>query len=133
MSLGQIDALVFFEFLGDPVDQSLVYIIAAQMGVAIGRFDFHDIFADFQNGNIKSPAAKIIDGDQLIFLLVHAISQSCRRGFVDNALDFQTGNFAGVLGSLALGVIEIGRNRDYRFGDFFTKIILSRFLEFLQD
>ena len=131
--LGQVDALVLLEFLGDPVDQPLVDIVAAQVGVAVGRFDFDDIFADLQDGNVERAAAEIIDGDQLVLFLVHAVGQRRRGRLVDDALDFQAGDLAGVLGGLALGIIEIGGDGDDRFGHFFAEIIFGRFLQLLQD
>ena len=43
--LAQVDALGLFEFAGEPVDDHLVEVIAAQVGVAIGRFDLEDAVA----------------------------------------------------------------------------------------
>ena len=42
-----------------------------------------------------------------------------RRGrLVDDALDLEAGDPAGVLGRLALGVVEVGGDGDDRLGDF---------------
>src|SRR5476649_2644708 len=66
-------------------------------------------------------------GDRKIALagLVEAERQRSGSRFVDDALDFQTGDAAGVLGRLALRVVEIGRHRDDGFGHFFAEVIFG--------
>ena len=58
--------------------------------------------------------------------LVEAVSQSRRRRLVDDALDVEARDAAGVLGGLALGIVEVGRNRDDRFGDWSRRSSLPR-------
>ena len=103
------------------------------MRVAVGSFHFHDAFADFQNRNIKSAAAKVINGDRLILLLVQAISKRRRRGLVDDALHVQARDFASLLGSLPLRVVEVGRNGDYRILHLLAKKILGGVLQLAQN
>jgi hypothetical protein len=105
----------------------------AQEGVAIGRFHFKHAVADFQHGHVEGAAAKVVHGDGAAGLLVEAVSQRRGGGFVDDAQHFQAGDLAGVLGGLALGVVEIGRNGDDGLGDLFTQMRLGRFLHLLQD
>ncbi len=131
--LGQVDALVLLELLGDPVDQPLVDVVAAQVGVAVGRLHLDDVFADLQDRDVEGAAAEVIDGDQLVLLLVHAVGQGRGRRLVDDALDVEAGDLAGVLGGLALGVVEVGRDGDDRLGHFFAQVILGRLLQLLQD
>ncbi len=131
--LGQVDALVLLELLGDPVDQFLVDVVAAQMRVAVGRLHFDDILADLQDGYVECAAAEIVDGDQLVLLFVHAVGQGGGGGLVDDALDVEAGDLAGILGGLALGVVEIGRDGDDRLGHFFAEVVLGCFLQLLQD
>ena len=45
----QIETLIFLEFLDQPVDDSLVDVIAAEMRVAVGRFHLDDAFADLED------------------------------------------------------------------------------------
>ena len=105
-----------FSFLNsadDPVDNALVDVVAAQVRVAVGGLHFHHALAHFQDGDIERAAAEVVDGDGLVFLLVESVGQRRRRGLIDDAHHFQAGNLAGVLGGLALRVVEIRRNRDH--------------------
>ncbi len=47
--LGKIYALVLAEFFHNPVDHALVNVVAAQVGVAIGRFHLDHAFAYFKD------------------------------------------------------------------------------------
>jgi len=40
------------------------------MSVAVCRFYFKNAVSQFQNGNIKSAAAKIVNGDNFVFFRV---------------------------------------------------------------
>src|SRR5690606_25892180 len=64
--------------------------------------------------------------------LVHAIGQRRRGRLVDDALDVQTSNAAGVLGGLTLTVVEVRRYGDDRFGDRLAQIVLGGLLHLLQ-
>ena len=91
-------------------------------------------FGDFDDRNVKCAAAEVIDGDFFVALfLVHAESECGRSRLVDDALDFQTSDTAGVFGRLALAVIEVGRNGDDRFRDFFAEVVFGGFLHLAQD
>ena len=113
--LAQVDIVFSLELLCDPVDNALVEVVAAQLVVAGGSKNLeHAVVADFKQGNIKCTAAQIVDHDLLVFVLVNAVSESCRSRLVDNTEHFKTCNFAGVLGSLTLCVGEVSGNGDDR-------------------
>ena len=89
----EIDAVFFFEFFDDPVDDALVDVVAAEVGVASGGFYFDYAFAHFEIGNVKRATAQVVDGDLLVFFLVETVRQ-CRRGrLIDDADDFQARRF----------------------------------------
>ncbi len=46
------------------------------------------------------------------YLFVEAVGDGSRGWLVDDPQNLQTGNDSGILGSLALGIIEIGWHRD---------------------
>ncbi len=56
-----------------------------------------------------------------------------RRRLVDDAQHLEAGDLAGVLGGLALGVVEVGGNRDDGLGDGLAEIGLRRLLHLGQD
>ena len=62
----QVNALVLLEFLGQPVDNFLVEIVAAEVGVAVGGFDLKDAVAQFEDGNVEGAAAEVVHGDLLV-------------------------------------------------------------------
>ena len=107
----QIDALLFLEFVGQIIDQPHVEIFAAEEGVAVGRLHLEHAVADFENGNIEGAAAKVIDRDGAGLALVEPIGERGRGRLVDDAQHFEAGDLAGVLGGLALRVVEISRER----------------------
>ena len=114
---GEVDALSLLELGGHPVHNTLVKVVAAQTVVAGGGQHLDDAIIDVQDGHIEGAAAQVIDHDLLGVLLVHAIGQGRGGGLVDDTLHVQTGDPAGVLGGLTLGVGEVGGDGDDRLGD----------------
>ncbi len=128
-----VDALVLLEFRGQKLDEPLVEVLAAQVGVAIGRFDLENALAQLQDRNVERSPAQVEDGDLLVLLLVQAVSQGGRRRLVDDPEHVQAGDLAGVLGGLPLGVVEVGRHGDDRVRDFFAQIVLGGLFHLHQD
>ena len=87
----------------------VVDVVAAEVRVAVGRDDLHDVVADLEDRDVERAAAEVVDGDDLVLLLVEAVRERRRRRLVDDALDLEAGDAAGVLGGLALGVVEVRR------------------------
>ena len=128
----QVDAVLFLELVGQIFDEAHVEIFTAQEGVAIGGLHLEDAVADFQHGHVEGAAAKVIDRDGAGALLVETIGERGRRGLVDDAQHFQTGDPARVLGGLTLGVVEIGGNRDDGLGHRLAQIGLGGLLHLRQ-
>ena len=131
--IGQIHALCLLKLRNHPVGNRIVKIVAAQMGIAVGGQNLDDAVADLNDGNIKGTAAQVVHHDLLLFLIVQAVGQSRSRGLVDNTLYLQARDLARILGGLALGVIEIRRNRDNRLGYRLAQIALCIRLQLLQN
>ena len=116
----------------------MVEVFAAQEGVAIGRQHFKLFLAinicDFDDRHVERTATQVIHGDFTVafFGLVQAERQRCRGWLVDDALDVQASDTAGILGGLTLRVVEIRRHGDDGFGDFFTEVVFCRFLHLAQ-
>ncbi len=131
--LGQIDAAVFPKFADDPIHHLRVPIVTAEVRVAVGRLYFKDAVTDFENGDVERAAAQIVDRDLLVFLFVEPVrKRGCGR-FVDDAQNFETGNFARVFGRVALRDVEIRRDRDDRLRNFFAELRFRVGLHFGQN
>ena len=111
--LAQVNALFLFELSDQVIDDALVEILATQEGVAVGGEHFKLLFAihigDLDDRDIEGAPPQVIDRNLAILAtaLVQAEGQRGGRGFIDDALDIQAGNAPGVLGGLALGIVEV--------------------------
>ena len=69
----------------------------------------------------------------LPFLLVEAVGERGRRRLVDDAQDVEAGDAAGVLGGLALRVVEVGGDGDDGLRHLLAEIVFGGLLHLLQD
>ena len=130
--LGQVDAVGVLELLDQVVDDPLVPVVAAQVGVAVGGLDLDDALADLQQRDVEGAAAEVEDQDGLVVLLVQAVGQGGGRRLVDDPQHLQAGDLAGLLGRGALGVVEVRGNGDDRVRDVLAEVRLGVALELLQ-
>ena len=130
--LAQVHAVFPQKFLGQVVDDALIKVVAAQVRVAIGGFDFKDAIPEFEDGNVKRAAAKVVHRDFFIALFVQAVREGGRGGFVDDARDLEARDFARVFGGLPLRVIKISGHGDDGFCDRFAEVVFGGLLHFLQ-
>ena len=131
---GEIDAVGGLELLDEEVDDPLVPVVAAEVGVAVGRLDLEHAVADLQHGHVERAATEVEDEDGLVLgLLVEAVGEGRRSRFVDDPQHFQAGDLPGLLGGRALVVVEVGGHRDDGLGDRVAEIALGVALELHQD
>ena len=115
----QIHSVLFLKCVSDPIHDSLIEIIAAQLRVSVGGFDVEHAVRDPQQGYVKRAAPQVEDQHTTNGAAIKAVSQSGSRGFIENPLDGNARQASGVTGGLTLGVVEISRNRDHsRFDGF---------------
>ena len=129
----QVDALALQELGHHPVDDGLVEVVAAEVRVAVGGTHLEDALPEVEDGDVEGAAAEVEHEDRLVVLLVEAVGERGGRGLVDDALDLEAGDLAGVLGGLALRVVEVRRDGDDRLVDLVAEILLGVALELLQD
>lgn len=92
------------------VDDALVEILTTEMGVTSSRKNLKDALVDGQERHIKSTTAKVVHNDlALAIRLVKTVGDGSRSGLVDDTQNVQASNNAGILSSLALVVVEVGR------------------------
>src|SRR5438034_4847931 len=123
--LAKVHAVGFFELVENPIHDARIPIVAAQMRITVGGFDFKNAIADVQHRNVERAAAQIIHGDFLILFLVETIGQRSCRWFVDDAQHFQPGDAAGVFRGLSLRIGEVRGHGDDGLRDVFAKAPLG--------
>ena len=114
-------------------DEEVVDVVAAEVGVAAGGDDFEDAVVELEDGDVEGAAAEVVDGDDAVLLLVEAVGEGGGGGLVDQAQDVEAGDAAGVLGGLALRVVEVGGDGDDGLGDGRAEEALGVLLELQQD
>ena len=70
---GKIDSLILFEFSYQPVNDTLVKVVPAEVSVAISCFNLDNIVSDFQNGDIKRSTTEIIYSNGVVFIFIQTI------------------------------------------------------------
>ena len=131
--LGQVDAVLLLELAREVLDDAHVEVFAAEEGVAVGRLHLEEALVDLEDRDVEGAAAEVIDRDRLGAGLVEAVGERRRRRLVDDAQHLEAGDLAGVLGRLALGVVEVGRHGDDRLAHLLAEVALGGLLHLLQD
>src|SRR5256885_2164578 len=75
---------------------------------------------------------EVEERDGLVCFLLQPVGQGGGGGLVDDAHDVEAGDLAGVLGRLALGVVEVGGHRDDGVRDLLAQVGLGVGLQLLQ-
>ncbi len=70
--LAQVDSLIIQEFSGQPVDNAVVEVVPAQVGIAIGRFHFKNAVTQLQDRDIKGTPTQVEYGDLGVFVFCQA-------------------------------------------------------------
>ena len=116
-----------------PVDDLLVPVVAAEVGVAVGGLDLEHAVADLEHRHVERAAAEVEHEDRLVgALLVEAVGERGRGRLVDDAQHLEAGDLAGLLGGGALGVVEVGGDGDDGLGDRVAEVGLGVALELHQ-
>src|SRR2546430_2005033 len=131
--LAHVDAGLGAELLDQPVHDLLIHVVAAEVRVAVGGDHLDHVLADLQDGDVERAAAVVEYGHDLVLLLVQSVGQRGSRGLVDDAPHFQPGDAPGILGRLALGVVEVRGHGDDRLAHGLAEVVLGRTLQLLQD
>ena len=84
------------------------------MGVTSGRLDLEDALLDGKERDIERSSSEIEDENVLLAdaLLVETVGDSSGGGLVDDAEHIHARDDSGVLGGLALRVVEVGGDGD---------------------
>ena len=132
----QFKAVLCLEFISNPVHDTVIEVIAAQMAVAVGSSYFEYAVSQIEDGYIECAAAQIINEEAVflaVFDLVKAVSQRGCGRFVDDTEDIQSCNLACVLGCLTLSICEVCRAGNNCIGYLFTEVCFCIDLQLLKD
>src|SRR5262245_6340140 len=110
--LGEVELVLLLKLGAEVRDDRLIEVLAAEVRVAIGRTYFEDRLFELQDRDVERTAPEVVDRDRARPLLVDAVRQGRGGRLVDDALDLEASDAAGVAGGLALAVVEVGRDRD---------------------
>ena len=138
--LGEVDARGVLHRGEEVVDDSLVPVVATQLVVTGGRADLDGgeavlgVLADLEEGDVEGAATEVEDEDELVLLaLVEAVGEGRRGRLVDDAQDVQARDLAGLLGGLALVVVEVRGDGDDGVRHGLAEVGLRVALELLED
>src|SRR5207249_6402427 len=85
----QVDALILLELLDEPIDDPLVEVVAAEVGVTVRGLHLEDAFAELEDRDIERSAAEVVDRDELVLLLVEAVRERRGRRLVHDPQDLE--------------------------------------------
>ena len=126
----EVDAVRVLELGDEPVDDALVPVVTAEVGVAGGRLHLEHTLAEVEDRHVERAAPEVEHEDRLVVVtLVEAVRQGRGGGLVDDAQHLETGDLTGLLRGLALGVAEVRGHRDHRLGDAVAEVRLGVALE----
>ena len=132
--LAQVDAAVVGrELVGQPIDDAVIPVVAAELVVASGCSNLEDAVAELQDGHVEGAAAEVEHEDLLVLVgLIEAVSQGGCRRLVDDAEHFEAGDLASVLRRLALRIVEVRGHGDDGLGDGAADLLLRVGLQLLE-
>ena len=91
----EVDARVRLELAHQVLEQRVVEVLAAEEGVSVGGLDLKDAAAHLEDRDVESASSQVVDGKEAL-LLVCSVGEGRGGGLVDDALDVEAGDAAGV-------------------------------------
>ena len=131
--VAELDTSGLLEFVHDVGGEGFVEIFTTEMGVTVGGLDFEDTGGDFEDGDIEGTTTEIVDGDGAVLGLFETVGEGGGGGFVDDAVDGEARDLTGILGGLALGVVEVGGDGDDGVLDLLVEVGFGGFLHLFED
>merc|ERR1719336_1146003 len=128
-------AILALEVLQAEIDDPVVKIFPAEMGISGSGLDLENPIFDRQQRHIESTASHVVN-QNIPFstaLLVQAIRNRCSCWLVNDAQDVHPRDRASILGGLTLGIVEVGRHSDDCIVDFASQVRLCGLLHLEQD
>ena len=67
--LAEVDSFGALELRHQPLDDAVVDVVAAEVGVAVGGLHFDNAVADLEHRDVKRAAAEVVDGNRFVLFL----------------------------------------------------------------
>ncbi len=100
-----VNAGSFSEAFRKVLENELIHVCAAKLGIAARRLHFKYALAEFHNCDVKRPAAEVDDTDpQLLAEAIESVSKRSGRWLVDQSRNVKSGDAQGVLRRVPLVV-----------------------------
>jgi hypothetical protein len=117
------------------VDETVIEIFTAKMGITSSGLDLENTLFDGEERHIEGSSSKIEDQDISLAnnLFVESVSDGSSGGLVDDTKDVHARDGSGILGCLTLRVIKVRRDGDDGVVDGGAKIRLSGLLHLEKD
>ncbi|EMA19762.1 NAD-specific glutamate dehydrogenase [Haloarcula amylolytica JCM 13557] len=131
--VAEVDAVFGLELVGEVVDDGVVPVVATEVVVPVGRDDLVDASTQVEDGDVEGAAPEVVHEDRLVGLVVEAVGHRGRGRLVDDAFDLEAGDLPGVLGRLALSVVEVRRDGNDGLLDLVAEILLGVVFDLLED
>ena len=124
--LGSVSPGLLLVELDEVVDNAVVEIFTTKVSITGSGQDFEDTLVNGEERNVESSTTEIVDDDLgFTTLLVKTIRDGGGGRLIDDAEDLETSDSTGILGSLTLGVVEVGGDGDDGVGDLLAEVSLS--------
>ena len=117
--------MIAFYFSHDRLFYPAVDVITAQLVLAVGGVDVKESADDGEYGNIKGPAAEIVDHDPFFLVLFKTIGEGRSGWFVDHPYDIDARYLPRIFYRLALAVRKVRRHRDHGILEFYSHPLLG--------
>ena len=130
--LAQVDSGALLELVKDVVDNDDVEVLTSEMGVTVGGLHLEHATGDLEDGDIEGSSSEVVHGDHGVLGLVDTVGEGAGGGLVDHAENVEASDLTGILGGLALGVVEVRGAGHDGVGDLAAKMALGGLLHLLE-
>jgi hypothetical protein len=107
--VGNVELGLPLELVLEVVQEGIVEVLSAKMGVTIRRLNGENTTADVQKGNIESSSTEIENEDVFLGLRlpVETVGDGGSSGLIDDPQNVKASNGTSVFGGQTLGVVEV--------------------------
>ena len=101
-----------------PVGNGMIHVVATERRIAGRGQHLEHAAIQPQDRNVEGTAAQIVDCKHTFGTLVEAVGHGGGGRLVEQAQHIKAGETRGILGGLALGIVEIGWHSDHHTAEF---------------